>query len=80
MQDLWDNAKKQQLKMTVSQLFRILFQRNLSWVILLWVITFCSICLVQLFSFVWDWQKYYKITEIKNGRLTVIFKSIALQS
>ena len=32
------------------------------------VITFCSICLVQLFSFVWDWRKYYKITEIKNGR------------
>ena len=47
MQHFRDNEKKQ-LKSTFSQPFWILFLQNFSWVILVRVLTFCSICLVQL--------------------------------
>ena len=36
---------KKQLKMTASRPFWILFMRNLSWVILVRVLTCCSICM-----------------------------------
>ena len=66
MQHFRDNEKKQ-LKMTVSRPFWILFLQNLSWVILVLVLTFCSICMVQL-CFDFELRKYYKITPFQNGR------------
>ena len=60
-----DIMRKKQLKMTVSRPFGILFLQNLSWVILVRVLTFCSICMVQLFCFL-ELRKYYKITQIEN--------------
>ena len=47
MQDFRDNEKKQ-LKMAASLPFWILFPQSLSWVIIVWYLTFSYIFMVQL--------------------------------
>ena len=76
MQDFRDNEKKQ-LKLTTKRPFWILFLRNLLWVILVWVLTFSSKRMVQLFCFVFELRKYDKITQIQNGYKIAILKLFA---
>ena len=38
------------------------------------VLTFCSICMVQLFSFDLELRKYYKNTKIQNGLHTCVMQ------
>ena len=55
-----DNIEKKLLKITVSWPFWILFLQNFSCVILVWVLTFCSICMVQEFCSDFELRKYHK--------------------
>ena len=48
------------------QPFGILLGRNLSWVILVWDITFCFIFMVQLLCIFFELLKYHNITKIQN--------------
>ena len=82
MQDFRDNEKKH-LKMTASWPFCILLLQNLSWVILVGVLTFCSMCMVQLCCFVFELRIDITdiiINQIQNDRYTAILKLFAPKS
>ena len=66
---------KKHLKMTANWPIWILYLLNLSWVILVKVLTVCSIGMVQLFGFVFELRKYHKITQIQKDRYMAFLKS-----
>ena len=80
---MWKTSLKvcqvDKLKMTVSRPFWLLFLQNLSWVILVRVLTFCSICMVQLFCFDFELRKYYKNYSNSKWPLDSHFKIVCSQ-
>ena len=53
---------------------------KLSRVILVWVLTFCIICMVQLFCFDFVLRKYYKITQIQHGHFKIVCSQKLIRS
>ena len=52
--------------------------RNLSWVILVRVLTFCSICMVQLFCFVFELHTWAYHKTVCSQKLIRTFADIAV--
>ena len=77
MQDFRDNEKKT-IKNYRQLAILDFFLRNLSWVILVWVLKHCSICMVQLFCFVFELRKYHK-NFLKSKWLNGHFKIVCSQ-
>ena len=78
MQDFRDNEKKQ---IKNDRRLAILDFISAKWVILVWVLTFFSICMVQLFCFVFELRKYHKISQIrKNSHLKIICSQKLIRS
>ena len=46
----------------------------------MWILTLCSICMVQLFCFDFELRKDYKITQIQNGHFKIVCSQKLIRS